>query len=638
LAEHFQVKTAAILAGGRGERLRSAVAGLPKVLAPIAGRAFLTRLLDQLTAAGIQRAVLCTGFLAEQVEQAFGPCYEKLSLLYSREIEPLDTGGALRLALKPLDSDPMLVLNGDSFCDVDFSALVRWHYWKRSEATIALAYMNDAARFGRVTWVDGGRITRFEEKAGAGSGWINAGIYLLSQEVVRSIKVGCRASLERDCFPVWAEQGRMYGFPGGRRFLDIGTPESYAEAKKFFWHLPPEAQARKRPCVLVDLDCILMSEQGDFSNLAGVELLPGLEEALKRMQGLGLGIAVIANRPGIARGCLNGDRLELIQKRLRELLDEREITPDGVYFCSHLPGACCPCCKPAPGLVDRAAAELGFDPKRSYLVGDKLCDIELGRVVGATTFFVQTGHGDQLTVAERAGADYVVENLMEAANVIERLPREDPTERRVQVATSFGKDRSNAKERVRAYLLDAAELHRQAAEHCSESIVRAAKIIRDSLRRSGKLLLCGNGGSAAQCQHMAAELVSALNKNVRREGLAAIALTTDTSILTAISNDFGFDGVFERQVEALGQPEDVLLAISTSGKSPNTVRAIQAAKRKQMPTIALVGATPGELGEAAQVRITMPAGGTQHMQEVQLAVGHLLCMLVEEQFLSGDQP
>jgi D-sedoheptulose 7-phosphate isomerase len=159
-------------------------------------------------------------------------------------------------------------------------------------------------------------------------------------------------------------------------------------------------------------------------------------------------------------------------------------------------------------------------------------------------------------------------------------------------------------------------------------IARAAALIAESFRRGGKLLLCGNGGSAADCQHLAAEFVSRLTKEVSRPALPALALTTDTSLLTGYANDFAFDGVFARQIEALGKPGDVLLAISTSGTSPNIVAATDAAKRKGLAVVALLGET-GPLARVADVAIQVPSRDTQLIQQVHLVVEHLLCQLVE---------
>ena len=189
---------------------------------------------------------------------------------------------------------------------------------------------------------------------------------------------------------------------------------------------------------------------------------------------------------------------------------------------------------------------------------------------------------------------------------------------------------------ARARLLESAEVKRQVAENCIEAILAAADLIADTFRSGGKVLLCGNGGSAADCQHMAAEFVSRLSKDFDRPALPAIALTTDTSFLTAFTNDCGFDGVFERQIEGLGKPGDVLVAISTSGNSPNVIRAVEAAKAKNIRTIGLTGNGGSALSRLAHIAISVPSANTQFIQEAHLAIEHTICELVEHSLFSQE--
>jgi D-sedoheptulose 7-phosphate isomerase len=156
----------------------------------------------------------------------------------------------------------------------------------------------------------------------------------------------------------------------------------------------------------------------------------------------------------------------------------------------------------------------------------------------------------------------------------------------------------------------------------------AAQTIARCLQRGGKLLLCGNGGSAADCQHIAAELTGRFIKD--RRPLAALALTTDTSALTCISNDYAFDQVFVRQVQALGRPGDCLLALSTSGRSANVLKAVEAALELGLDTIALSGGEGGPLRACCQQAIVVPSHTTARIQEAHIFIGHSLCGLVEE--------
>lgn len=184
-------------------------------------------------------------------------------------------------------------------------------------------------------------------------------------------------------------------------------------------------------------------------------------------------------------------------------------------------------------------------------------------------------------------------------------------------------------EQVRRHLLQAAEVQRLTAGQCADQLADAAARCAEALRAGGKLLFCGNGGSAADCQHLAAEFVSALNHDKPRPALAAIALTTDTSFLTASANDFGFEQVFARQVEALGRAGDVLIAISTSGDSPNILHVLHVARTRELVTVLFTGESGGKALPLADVAVRVPSRDTQHIQEGHIALGHCLCALVE---------
>lgn len=226
--------TVAILAGGLGTRLRPVVADRPKVLAEVRRRPFLAYLLDQLVNAGLKYAVLCTGYMGEQVRAAFGDTYGCLHLFYSQESSPLGTAGALRLALPLFKSDFVLVMNGDSFSNVNLSAFWAWHCEHNANATLVLTKMLDTTRYGRVHVDADGSVVGFDEKTEKrGPGWINAGIYLLNHRLLLTIPASGTVSLEREMFPAWMGRG-LYGYQSKGRFLDIGTPEAYANAEQFF--------------------------------------------------------------------------------------------------------------------------------------------------------------------------------------------------------------------------------------------------------------------------------------------------------------------------------------------------------------------------------------------------------------------
>jgi len=161
-----------------------------------------------------------------------------------------------------------------------------------------------------------------------------------------------------------------------------------------------------------------------------------------------------------------------------------------------------------------------------------------------------------------------------------------------------------------------------------------AELIVASFRAGGKVLFCGNGGSAADAQHLAAELAGRLRLD--RPGLPAMALTVNASVLTAVANDFGYDEVFARQVEALGAAGDVLIGISTSGSSQNVVRALEQAREGGLTTVAMVGDAGGEMVNVSDVAIRVPVTATQHVQEAQIAVGHAICEIVEAEMFPRE--
>lgn len=226
--------SAAVLAGGFGTRLKTVVSDRPKPLAQVNGRPFLAYLLERIAQAGIKRTLLMTGFLADQVEQAIGPEFAGMEIVYSREEEPLGTGGALRMALPLINSRAVMVMNGDSFCRADYRAMRQWHQNRGAHASMLLTRVADASRYGQVTLGPDQMITGFQEKgAGQGSGWINAGVYLLNRELLKEIPEGRKVSLETEIFPRWVG-GVLHGYQCLGGFLDIGTPESFARAQRFF--------------------------------------------------------------------------------------------------------------------------------------------------------------------------------------------------------------------------------------------------------------------------------------------------------------------------------------------------------------------------------------------------------------------
>jgi D-sedoheptulose 7-phosphate isomerase len=197
------------------------------------------------------------------------------------------------------------------------------------------------------------------------------------------------------------------------------------------------------------------------------------------------------------------------------------------------------------------------------------------------------------------------------------------------MSNSNAATRATLAETAAAYLRESIAARQAMAATQVPELVLIAEALARSLKAGGKILFCGNGGSAAEAQHMAAEFVGVLNHDFPRAALAAVALSTDTSILTAVANDYGFERIFSRQVEALAQPGDVLVAYSTSGTSKNVVAAASAAKERGCVAVAMTGAAGGTLAAMCELSFRAPSGQTEHVQELHTSAGHIICRLVE---------
>lgn len=414
-----------ILAGGVGSRLRSVLPDTQKAIAPIAGRPMLGYLLAQCRRAGARDVTLAVGHRAGQVRDAIGDEYDGIALHYSEEPSPMGTGGAIALAAAQLPGGPVLVLNGDSFIDVDLAAVVAWHRAHRARASMVLTEVPDAGRFGSVTLDADGRVLTFAEKssAGHGSALVNAGIYVLEHEVLAAMSREPH-SVEHDVLPTLAGHG-LFGWRVPGRFIDIGLPETYAAAADVL--AATRSAGQRRGYVVFDRDGTLIEERRYLHRPDDVQLLPGVAAGLRAMREDGLGLVVATNQAGIGRGLYGESDFEAVQGRLEELLDSEGVRLDATFHCPHHPDAGCECRKPATGMVDRARAAFGDEPPLA-VVGDKRCDIDLARAVGAAGILVTTGYGAE-ELARGLDADFVVDDLEAASHVVSELARHPVLER-----------------------------------------------------------------------------------------------------------------------------------------------------------------------------------------------------------------
>ena len=224
---------AIVLAGGLGTRLRGVVDDVPKPMAPVHGRPFLALVLDQLVDAGFKTAIFAAGYRHEAIRSHFGDAYLGLELLYSVESEPLGTGGAIRQACEQTDARDLFVLNGDTYLELDFRAMMEAHVRASSQFSLAICRVPDVARYGALELHDD-IVHGFLEKGRSGPGWINGGTYILGPAMRARLRPQGVFSFEHDLLAPEVESIRPLAFRASGRFIDIGIPEDYARAQQLF--------------------------------------------------------------------------------------------------------------------------------------------------------------------------------------------------------------------------------------------------------------------------------------------------------------------------------------------------------------------------------------------------------------------
>lgn len=411
--------TVLVLCGGLGTRLRTCVADRPKVLAEVAGRPFLFHLLDRLADQGFRNIVLCTGHMGEQVEAALSGGYRSLVIRCSREDRPLDTAGALAHAIDGTCSADVLVLNGDSVCDVDLGEFWSWCQQNEARAALVAVEVEDVSAYGALELCGRQSVAGFREKSSQqGAGWINAGIYYFQREILERLPKA-PASLEREVLPslcqAWPSQDATHkdgllAWQTEGRFIDIGTPASYAEAEQFF---APERVG----LLILDRDGTLIKEKHYLCDPDLVELLPGVAAGLKSLQSLGYDLAVVTNQSGIGRGYFEESDFDDVNSRMLELLAVAGVSIHSIHHCPHHPDDGCACRKPQSGMIEAAARACGYAPENCLVVGDKDCDIDLGQRVGARTALVRTGYGKETETMGQCRPDLVVDGISELAQL-----------------------------------------------------------------------------------------------------------------------------------------------------------------------------------------------------------------------------
>lgn len=366
------LREAVILAGGFGTRLSHVVSDVPKPMAPVYGKPFLTYLIDRLIDAGIRRVILATGYKHECIESYFGPSYRGTEIVYSQETTPLFTGGAIRKAAEQIQSEDFVVLNGDTLFDIDFAKLYDFHTKHHAKLSIALRQVADTSRYGSVTCTND-HIVSFSEKAeSVGAGDINGGIYMINRSWLLNQDLPSKFSFEKELMQPMAGDPSFYGLSFNTYFIDIGVPEDYYRAQEEFKSLFPQDEF-----LFLDRDGILNKHLlGDYvRNWSMWEWLPGVLEAMPLLAKRFRRIFIVTNQQGVGKGLMTQADLDDVHRHMLSDIKAAGGRIDRVYVCTDLESTHSPNRKPEIGMALQAQRDFPeVDFHRSVMVGDSKSD------------------------------------------------------------------------------------------------------------------------------------------------------------------------------------------------------------------------------------------------------------------------
>jgi D-glycero-D-manno-heptose 1,7-bisphosphate phosphatase len=378
------LKQAVFLVGGRGTRLGAMTADMPKPCLEVAGRPFLSYLIDSAVRHGLTDIVLLAGYRADVVEKLCGtqrlPESGDARISIVTEPQAAGTAGALIHAGGRLD-DTFLLANGDSFFDFNWLDLLTIPAAGDWEGRIALRQVADGSRYGRVA-TDGERVTSFEGTPRPGPALINGGVYVLRRSVLDRIR-STPASLETDVLPALAAQGRLYGRAYEGAFVDIGVPADFAAAGAVM------SQALRRPAAFLDRDGVLNVDHGYVYRPDQIEWIPGAKATVKRLNDAGYLVFIITNQAGVARGYYSEQHVRDLHAWMAQELQAVGAHVDAFQYCPYHPEGtvadyrrASEYRKPATGMLMECARRWPVDMSRSFLIGDKELDMETAAAAG----------------------------------------------------------------------------------------------------------------------------------------------------------------------------------------------------------------------------------------------------------------
>jgi D-glycero-alpha-D-manno-heptose 1-phosphate guanylyltransferase len=388
-----------VLAGGLGTRLQEAVPGLPKCLAPVAGKPFLSYIIDYLRMQGVQRFVFSLGYRHEAIEEFLQSKYSTLDYSVVIENEPLGTGGAIKLALQNTREENVVITNGDTLFKVDLDSLFFLHLEKNAECTMALKTMKDFERYGVVEKNENDQIISFREKQYYAEGQINGGLYILNREKFNQRNLPYQFSFEKDYLEKFFTEAKFYASLHNGYFIDIGIPEDFNKAQSDLARQPLDLTGIDKTWTLfLDRDGVINDEKVGHYILHWGEFIfsKGVLDTFKKLYEKFGRIVVVSNQRGVGKGLMSEADLQSIHLEMKREVEIVGAKIDQIYYCTGKDDRDF-YRKPNPGMALRAMQEFkDIIPERSVMVGNKPGDMKFGRAAGFYTIFVKTTNPDQL--------------------------------------------------------------------------------------------------------------------------------------------------------------------------------------------------------------------------------------------------
>jgi D-glycero-alpha-D-manno-heptose 1-phosphate guanylyltransferase len=381
-----------ILAGGSGSRIRESIPGLPKILAPIGDKAFIDHLIQLYESKGIGRFIFCLGAFQEQVIKYLDTHYPEHNKVFVCETESLGTGGAIKNALGYCKENTVLVVNGDTYFQIDLEAAANFHEHANAECTLVLKPSKDLGRYGAIQLGNDGRVKGFKEKNANGEGLINGGAYLLNRQSFLQHPLPEKFSFEKEYLEHYLDRERIFGIPQDVYFIDIGIPEYLERAQTEIMDLTAHwiPSIDKHWTLFLDRDGVInIEKEGDYIRhwdefyfIAGVlDAFPVFANKFGR-------IVIVTNQKGVGKGLMSEEDLLNINKGIHDMVHGAGGRIDKIYYCIAVNDSD-PCRKPNPGMADLAKTDFPeIDFNRSLMVGNTMGDMKFGKAVGMYTVFI----------------------------------------------------------------------------------------------------------------------------------------------------------------------------------------------------------------------------------------------------------